>query len=296
MSKLYIIGNGFDRYHNLPTSYNDFHRFVIQNHSNLQNIFEDYFQLSVNSEYLWTDFETDLSSFNWKAFFNEFNHIDVLNENFKPSSVFGLEDELEQETEELIRKIRDAFENWLMDLSLEDTEKKLDLNENSIFLNFNYTLTLEEIYEISRDNIYHIHGDVEHNQGSLIFGHNKTLRSKPTFDKNGESTRALFSDSEGTAHYPFFALKKPVRDTIAENKKFFGSIREVSEIIVLGHSLNSIDLPYFKEIKKKVKDISKWNISFYYDSERDEHLKTLLKMGIDHDKIEFFKMNELELG
>ncbi len=183
MTKLYIIGNGFDKYHKLPTGYDDFHKFVMDKHTDIENNFEEYFQLRTNKDGLWSDFESDLGTFNWKSFFVEKNHLDVGDESFRPSFVFGLEDDLKQETDELIEKIRDAFENWLNQICLESIDKKLDLEEESIFLNFNCTLTLEEVYKIPKEKIFHIHGDVENDQGCLIFGHNQKLTEEPELDE-----------------------------------------------------------------------------------------------------------------
>ncbi|PJJ67337.1 bacteriophage abortive infection AbiH family protein [Chryseobacterium geocarposphaerae] len=299
MTKLYIIGNGFDRYHDLPTNYSDFHIFVNKTNHDLENTFEEYFTFNVkqssNNQYLWTNFEYDLSTFNSKAFFDDINQIDILDENFKPSYLFALEDDLEQETEILLNKIRDAFENWLTDLNLESAEKKLDLEENSLFLSFNYTMTLEEVYQISSEKILHIHGDVENDQGSMIFGHNKTVKKQPLFDENSESTRTPFSDSEANAQQTFFALQKPVKDTIRNNHSFFKSLSKINDIIVLGHSLNSIDMPYFKMIKKYSNEAAKWKISYYSNDEKARHLKSLRKIGIQESRIEFFKMSDYDL-
>ncbi len=128
MNTLYIIGNGFDRYHNLPTGYNDFHQFVIKNYPNLENTFEEYFKLSTklnaDNKKLWADFENDLSTFNWKTFFDEKNQIDVLDDSFRPSFIYGLEDDLEQETDILISSIREAFEDWLTDFKFRINQKK----------------------------------------------------------------------------------------------------------------------------------------------------------------------------
>ncbi|UMQ41574.1 bacteriophage abortive infection AbiH family protein [Chryseobacterium sp. Y16C] len=299
MNRLYIIGNGFDRYHNLPTGYNDFHQFVIKNHPSLENTFERYFELSTklntDNKKLWADFENDLSTFNWKAFFDEKNQIDVLDDSFRPSFIYGLEDDLEQETDILISSIREAFEDWLTDLSLESTTRKLYIEEDSLFITFNYTLTLEEVYQITREKVLHIHGDVENDQGFLVFGHNKNLKAKPKFDKYGETTRTPFSDSEAIAQQPFYKLQKPVKDVISENENFFKNLKDINEVKILGHSLNTIDLPYFKKIKKYVLGSPKWKVSFYSDAEKIRHLHSLQKIGIDEHRIEFFKMSDYDL-
>lgn len=294
MPKLYIIGNGFDKYHNLPTGYDCFHKFVLDNHPDLEDYFDEYFQLRTNKYCLWSDFESDLGTFNWKSFFDEKNQLDVQSDNFRSSFVFGLEDDLEQEADELIEEIRVAFENWLSDISLESINRELHLEEESIFLTFNYTLTLEEVYKIPSKNILHIHGDVENNNGCLIFGHNVNLKAEPELDKNGDSNRTMFTDSENAAKYPFYAFEKPVLDTITKNKRFFEEIRNINEIIVLGHSLNPIDMPYFEEIKKKAKNTPKWRVSFHNGAEKNTHLEALLEIGVMKSSVKFFKMEELK--
>ena len=49
---------------------------------------------------------------------------------------------------------------------------RIDKN-NSVFINFNYTQTLENLYAILSSNILYIHGCAVKND-KLIFGHNKT--------------------------------------------------------------------------------------------------------------------------
>lgn len=285
----------FVRNNHLPTSYNDFHKFVIENRPDLENTFEEYFKLSTNNDYLWTDFENDLGSFDSNAFFNNINQIDVLDDKFRPSFIYSLEDDLEQETEILINNVREAFEDWLSEISHESTKRKLCLDEESIFLNFNYTLTLEEVYQIPSEKVLHIHGDIENNQGSFIFGHNKNLKVKPNFDENGESNRTPFSDSEDNAKYPFYALQKPVKKIIREYDSFFKVLEEIDQIIILGHSLNSIDLPYFRAIKKYAPEAAKWKISFYSDDEKATHLKSLQKIGIEESRIEFCTISDFSI-
>lgn len=292
MNKLYIIGNGFDLHHNLPTTYSDFHNFVIENHSDLQNKLEEYFEFSSNDNYFWKDFENDLGTFNWKSFYNTINQVDVLDENFRPSSIYALEDELEQETETLITEIREAFEDWLTDLDLDSTVRMMSLEEDSIYLNFNYTLTLEEVYQIPIKNITHIHGDVENDLGFLIFGHNQESEISPEFDEDGESTRTSFSDSEGRAQYPFFAFQKPVEEIIKQHHKFFNSLKNVDEVIVLGHSLNSVDMPYIELIKSKISSETRWKVSFFNEDKKEYHLRNLEKIGIKQSHLEFFQMSE----
>ncbi len=100
----------------------------------------------------------------------------------------------------------------------------------------------------------------------------------------------MFTDSENAAKHSFYAFQKPVGDIITENKSFFESIRNINEIIILGHSLNPVDIPYFEEIKKQTINTPKWNVSFYKEEEKETHLKTLQEIGVAKGGIEFFNM------
>lgn len=293
--RLYVIGNGFDLYHKLPTKYADFHRFILQCQPDVQGLFDTYFQLKFNKEYFWTDFENDLGTFKWRTFYEDINNIDVLDDHFKPSSIYSLEDSITQETDEMIDLIREAFENWVCSISLDFITPILTLDTSSKFLNFNYTMTLEEAYNINCENILHIHGDIENSLGSLIFGHNKRLKANSKFDNNGESSRTSFSDSEDMTKYPFYALRKPVTDVLAENKNFFSSIVNAEEVIVLGHSLNSVDISYFRKIEKVSKAKVKWQVSYFSDHSKSGLLTSLQKIGVERNRIDFLKMDDLRL-
>lgn len=292
MDTLYIIGNGFDRHHGLNTRYCDFHKYIIEYNEDLENEIENYFAFEAGDDFLWSNFEKNLETFDWKAFFDDNCHVNPLDEDFKPSYTFGVEDSIEEETDRFVSKIQDSFESWIRDIDIGSVKKKLRLKEDSFFINFNYTMVLEEVYKIQQENILHIHGDIEGNSGELRFGHNKTIKEEPELDKDGNSNRTPFTDSENAAKYPFYAFRKAVRDIIYENKEVFKLIRDVKRIYVLGHSLNKIDLPYFKKIRNSVKNAI-WYVSCYGIKEEENHPLTLMKIGISRESIEMIKLQDL---
>lgn len=112
-------------------------------------------------------------------------------------------------------------------------------------------------------------------------------------DESGDSNRTMFSDSENASKLPFYAFQKPVTEIISEKKGFFEKTNCVEEIIILGHSLNSIDVPYFEEIKKQVKDTITWKVSFYKEEEKELHLDTLQGIGIEKGNIELISMDQI---
>lgn len=295
-STLYIIGNGFDLFNGLKTRYSDFHRFVIENFTDLEKRFEEHFFFETDKNYLWKNFENDLSSFNYKSFFDEFNNIDVLSDGFKPSEVFGLEDEISEEVDSLIDQIRDAFTQWVYEIELPLKPRKIfQFDENSSFIVFNYTDTLETLYNIQKSQILYVHNKANDDDGDLIFGHGLMEELNPAeeaFDESGEPTRTLFTDSENASRYPFYALMKNTDEVLAEHASFFNSLPAFSKIIVLGHSLGKSDWPYLKQLNRLLPE-SGWKISFYSDNERDElYAIACDELGIPPEKIKMIKIED----
>jgi len=52
----------------------------------------------------------------------------------------------------------------------------------SLFINFNYTDTLEELYGIPKSNILYLHNNANDYSGDLIFGHAKKEEKDPKGD------------------------------------------------------------------------------------------------------------------
>jgi hypothetical protein len=293
---LYIIGNGFDLFNGLKTRYSDFHNFVIQNFPDLENRFEEYFHFETDINYLWKNFENDLSTFNYQSLFDEFNHIDVSSDSFRPSEVFGLEDEISRAVEELVDEIRNAFNQWVNEIEF---PAKLSINyrfkESSLFVVFNYTGTLENLYKVQNDQILYIHNNSIDHHGELIFGHGQSEEQNPApdyFDDNDEPTRTSFSDSEKASRFPFYAFMKNTEEVLSEHASFFNSLPHITQIIVLGHSLGQADWPYFKLLTRQFPH-SKWKISFYSNEELDTlYAIATGELGIAPERIKMIKMED----
>ena len=55
---------------------------------------------------------------------------------------------------------------------------------------------------------------------------------------------------------------------IYQNASFFDSLKDIKRIVVVGHSLADVDMPYFEKIMDSVdKDQVQWEI--YYHTDRD---------------------------
>lgn len=275
---LYIVGNGFDLWHGLPTKFSDFYSFA-QDH--LDDL-DEYFDLKKTEATPWCDFENRLGGYNWKSFYNANNNLEPWDDFFRPSFVFSLEDDIQEETERLIANLKEKLREWVSSISTENLPKKFRFLTDSLFITFNYTSTLQEVYGIPETEILHIHGcEFE----DLVFGHGEILQEKaePEIDENGDSLRTMFTDSENSAKYPLYALRKPVNDILEQNIRFFDILENSNIVVVLGHSLNDIDLPYFSGVEKRLSG-SRWIVSTHGD-DGVHHLSQLTKAGVDQKSV-----------
>ena len=287
MATLYIIGNGFDLWHGLPTSYNHFYDFA---KVTLEEI-ENYYLLDLSHVNPWHDFENALGTFSWSEFYEAHNNLDVSDEDFRQSFVYSLEDDLTEQADQHVESIKDCFQEWVSNIEISTIERKLDLPNGPIFITFNYTSTLETTYGIENGKVLHIHGRAE-TYDDLIFGHGETMEEEPELDENGDSNRTMFSDAQSSAKYPFYVLQKPVDGLLDKLQTFLDLQDWFQEIIVIGHSLNKIDLPYFRILNEQSPDAI-WKICLYSQKEQEHHIEALVNCGVSLNKIRTFGYQDL---
>jgi len=256
MKRLYILGNGFDLYHGLPSRYADFHHYVSEFAPDFLNRIETYFDFEVDQNYLWRNFEQDLCKFDHEGFMDTYNYIDVTSESFKLSELYSLEDEVTEEADNLINEIREQFTDWVQTFDFADLDRSanipLKLIRSAYFINFNYTDTLEKLYNINKERILYIHNNVNAYDGELIFGHSEVSdhADTPTFDEDGEPTRTMFTDSQNASRSPFYAFQKNTKAVLKQHRFWLAGLKDLEEVTILGHSLGKVDWPYLKLIHK----------------------------------------------
>jgi hypothetical protein len=183
-----------------------------------------------------------------------------------------VKDDLFSDLEFINIEIEKSFCNWIKKLKVESRNYRLlEINTEALFLNFNYTDSLREIYNINNERIFHIHGTC-HNP---IYGHNMQNPINYTGEING-----LIHDIEDQIIYYFESNKKNVRRIIENNKSFFYSLSKINSVHIIGHSLNDIDLPYFEEISNHLKDNAKWYVTFYNKEDYNHHLNQLSAINL----------------
>jgi hypothetical protein len=217
-----------------------------------------------------------------------------------PSEAFGLEDELVHEGENIIELIRNAFREWIKALdypgSISDDLLFQGLEENSKFITFNYTDTLERYYGIDAKDILYIHNKADDNGGEIIFGHGTEHEPKPRpdeLDEDGNSNRAMFTDAEDAARSIFYELQKDTDSVIGEHSDFLERLSAINKIVLLGHSLGKPDWPYLKYLKGLLPDAF-WRFSYYGEQDMQNIKNVCLEtLELNWEDVQLIRFYEL---
>ena len=138
----------------------------------------------------------------------------------------------------ILPKVTAFFEKWIETINVnkgvvkENFSSKMD-KEKDIFLNFNFTDTLESLYGVKKENVCHIHGIRTQN---IVIGHG---RKDTDFSTEAPDTWAR-------------GFKKNTNTCIINNKIFFSSLKDITEIYSIGFSFAEVDMPYIKEIFQNI--------------------------------------------
>lgn len=308
--RLFIIGNGFDIAHNLNTSYGDFRDYLEEENGEFLSSLEAMYGIAIGDwidhideelwkkqikNYLWRDFESNLSKIDEVIIYNG-EDIDLGLE----GGDIGIEDTLDEYWKQqygFITKLNEYVMSWIkgVDTHSYRRTKIIGEEENDKFLTFNYTLVLEEIYNVEESNIVHIHGSIDENDISPVVGHG----NREKIDEMTEISQEASEEYNEKRSSIYNAVARYYRDTfkdvpqfLCENKHFFRSLNEVNDIYIVGHSLGEVDIPYFKEIRNNVSADTMWNV-YYYD-EHDElgYREKVLSIGVEEQNIRMLKSEE----
>lgn len=270
-NKLYILGNGFDLYHGIKSSYQHFNEYVYKKDPSLSIDVDEYL---FDSEENWCDFENSLGEVDPNRVYKSVESEYLKGNDYESSDIHAMNDAISFAFEGINEGFETAFYNWINSLDIpvrSDFDELLDIDANSTFLSFNYTDTLQKIYNVPIENVIHIHGKF----ANPIYGHGnlklKEYKDEPwcPVDEMLEDLQRFFDNN-----------KKDVLGILAQNASFFKSLAHIEEVHVIGHSLNDVDLPYFTEVKKHIKRSAKWRVTYYKGDEKDKHSLQLNKIGI----------------
>lgn len=308
--KLYIIGNGFDRGHGLPTTYSHFRTFLDDEHWQFLMSFEEsysiyqadssdpYYQADAHNKsrdnLLWNELETNLANIDLERIIDDAVQMDL-----------GLEhendilDTLEHHHTSEYRYIEELaihLDEWVKTINLDNARPRTTLinpDNEAIYITFNYTEVLETVYQIDPFEVIHIHGSIREDDINPVLGHgNREIIDHLREDRH---------EAEGQQHEKAMSIHRTMEDYLTETYKDIREYmpelsrlqgKDIDEIIVIGHSLSGVDIPYFKEIDLKTSEKASWKV-YYYDPAVEKHmLESLLECEIDKERIVMIQCNE----
>lgn len=284
-SKLYIIGNGFDLWHNMPTEYENFKEFLGEHDSDLSKAIEEYLQPASD----WSDLESALAKINVESVIDDLEHFMTPYgaDDWSDSGHHDFQYEVGRIVDRLSKGLRHRFGEWVRHLSIPTPETAMmrlrTIDRTARFLTFNYTSTLQELYCVPDANILHIHGRANLPDSDLVLGHawnpqeRRSLNDRPDIEEM--DTRLV--EAHSIVDEYFSNTFKPSARLIQEHRSFFERLTELDEVCVLGHSLSMVDDLYFRELLRMPGvAFARWRVACRCEREVHARSTRLLELGV----------------
>ena len=295
-SALYIIGNGFDRHHGIPSDYRDFGNYLKRIDRLTYRAFETYF--NVDDDF-WCDFEEQLANFDTDSVIDDASNflMSYGAEDWSDSGHHAYQYELERVVKAIATTMRNRFYEWVRQLAIpaakDFREELLPLDRQAIYLSFNYTQTLQQTYAIPDSRITHIHGNASKLTDQLILGHGWKRLPSDSFNHRideAETDTRIIEGNQIIDGY-FSTTFKPTEEIIAQHQHFFVNLKSVQQIFVVGHSLSEIDSAYLLEVVRHIDNSRvKWKVSYHND--QIDAMDKFSRLGIDMSLASFFPLGD----
>jgi len=314
---IYIIGNGFDLHHGLKSSYFDFAKFLEARNNNLYKFIESYFRFPSVDNSLWRKFEENLANLDLEATLEDHKLYlpDISSDEFRSRDLHAFPAIMHEILQNLTTNLRMIFQEFITNIIIPESayEKKVTLNKDAKFLNFNYTNTLEIVYNVDAKKILYIHNSAYNRNSEIILGHGMNPDSliepepKPPIgltkeqliewqESQSENWDYSFDTGKETLSSYFKDSFKPTKQIITNNMTYFDELKDISNVFILGHSLSPIDLPYFEKLKHSVNPTANWHVSYYTTQDKEDHLIALLALGIIKENIKQFQLEDIQIS
>ena len=272
MSKLYIIGNGFDLNHELPCSYSDFLKYVCIFHHDMFHRIGSMFG-DGNPAFLWQDFENNLRHFDTNK--SIIRNLRRLRDEAKlhVEKNIDLLTALENACDGLYNEISLLFQEWIRDTLINRIVlKKYKLSSLDYYISFNYTNILETSYNISNNHICYLHGNLFENRLlSPVFGHGYSEVVIKLNDNAKQVINECSVDCEKVKQIYVDLIndfRKKTEGPMDSLDCFLSYIPKdnIDSVYLLGHSLGDSDKPYFTYLSKQLCHLTPLYISCYGDN------------------------------
>ena len=294
---LYVIGNGFDLAHGVPSSYSKF-RDWLGRRSALRETLETYIRndaLWWNLEEALADLDLDTPSMAIPEMLDAFGAYDP---DAQMADYYAEIDMAMDPVDTITNELPKKFRKWIESLSVDSSVKPLSglVKPGAKYLNFNYTEFAETLY--GAKGVCYIHGSRKNRKAKLILGHSykkyvpdvsvKMPRFKDGFKRG--MVNATFDDAMVHAGWYDQATTKNSRQIIKEHESFFDGLSDIDTVIVIGHSLSEVDMEYFEKICSEIHSDAKWIFSCH-DSGGLKAINAFVKaMAIGTDRVTIFRL------
>lgn len=296
MPRLYVIGNGFDKHHRMPSGYDAFGRFVA-------HVDPDLFQTA--SEFLfwdddlWADFEANLAHIDEDAILDDAGNYlaSYGDDDWSDDSHHSYQRRIDEIVSALSSDLRRHFVDWIRTLAPPapgSGYSPANIDPAALFLTFNYTPTLQRLYGVPERNVLHIHGRSSDAAADIILGHGwKRPAPRPMLNEEGEEiderdTRII--EGENRIRQYFADTFKPTEQILQRHAVAFQGLGAINEVWVMGHSFAEVDLPYFAAIRDHVAPLATWRASFYKPEEHDQFAEALAGLGLVAPQVELMRI------
>jgi UDP-2,3-diacylglucosamine pyrophosphatase LpxH len=293
--RLYIIGNGFDLHHGIKSSYWAFGEFLRVTDRDTFRVVDRYFD---TSDDFWSNFEERLADFDAETLIEDASAflVGYGADDWSDSYHHDYQYEIDRAVKAVSKTMRSRFATWIRQLVIpkpaDIAELRVAVDPTAMFLNFNYTPSLQRLYGVAESHILHIHGSGLDPEADLVLGHGWKPQENLDpyrFERDPEAADTRVVEVQSVIDSYFKETFKPTLQIIAANRAFFESLTRTNEIWVMGHSLADVDRPYFEELIRHVDpERVKWKVSVYKDHE--ERRSQFTKLGINPRLVEFLPL------
>lgn len=278
MSNLFIIGNGFDIAHEIESSYKNFRKYIKQEYNLIEHgiyviptidwehtcdyrdIADFWFNVfDANNDMEWSKFEDSLYGQNYGDCFSEMVMDRDGEENLLKTAWNN--ESLSQSIVEIVPFINRFFTEWINQVEIDDIKPRKEFQElidhnKDIFFSTNYTLTLENVYNIRK--VCHIHGKLGE---ELVFGHGEDDSLYEKYERENIGTEYYLSDVDR-------ALRKNVQNALKTHRSFFELLgkTQIEKVYSYGFSYGKADLIYVQEIVKFLSRNVIWYLNSFDDA------------------------------
>ena len=274
--RILIIGNGFDLSHGYKTDYNSFIQNIFQESLLDSNLNKDLFRFENKDNSGFSNDQMRIKSINkyimpQSGFFRQIiseienkNWSDI-EEVFFKTLLYTSEGSIKKLNKEF-EAIKNRLEKYLINNVKYDkaipSYSDFFLNNNikgTIILNFNYTQTIQKLYnnETSECEVINIHGELNNVNNPIIFGYAASVEDNNLLlEKN---------NNEYLVNIKSYNYKRTNIETVLK-KIYDMSQYDITELYLLGHSCSLSDGNILNQLFN-LSDLEKINILYYKNFE-----------------------------